>query len=296
MTHGHHLFPDFEQNAFRLPVWFARAGLSKYKPLVSMLRASWAQWAQADKDGLTHLAPFIVLFNAPPAKIRKEVGGHVWHRIRTANVTTNANRMVLRLVGGWTLEEAMEWPVHERRGALKLVKFNHKSELLTAFRHTAPGERVLDNLILARDFTRMGGMIDPTWGKGRLKREHDALAMKRALDSSDPTPWAKPWFCDIDGYTFTLLTSETELAMEGISQRHCCRSYARSCRNGVETVFSILGPERATMSWNSRYQELQVKAFANRAVKTATRWAAHRAISKYLLELVDRKNNRGERE
>lgn len=293
MTHTSTLFPDWAETAFIQPRWFVRAGLSKYRPLVTMLRASWSHWAQADKDGLTHLAPFTVIYNAPPNEIRRQVGGHVWHRIRTANVTTNANRMVLRLVGGWTLEEAMEWPVHERRGALRLLKFNHKSELLTAVRHTAPGERVLDNLITARDFTSMGGMIDPTWGKGRLKREHDALVMKRALASSDPTPWAKPWFCDIDGYTFTLLKSETELAVEGATQRHCCRSYARSCRDGWETVFSIMGPERATMSWNSRYQGLQVKAFANRTVTAATRRAAQLAINKYLTEKSDRDADEG---
>lgn len=288
MTHHSALFPAFEMNAFRMPQWFIGHGLHNYKPLVTMLRASWQHWAEADADGLTNLSPIIMMFNAPPPEIKKQVGGHIWHKMRTASTKANVNRMVLRLVGGWSLEEAMEWPVHERRHAKTLIKSATKSGLLLACRHTQPGQKLMDNYRMALDFARLGGTIDPTWGRKRLKREHDALAMQQALKSSDPTPWAKPWHCDIDGYAFTLLKSEAELAMEGISQRHCCRSYAQACRNGTETVFSIMGPERATVSWNSRLNELQVKAFANGFVRQETRRAASRCVSQYLLHKVGR--------
>lgn len=280
------LFPAFEMNAFKMPQWFISHGLHNYRPLITTLRASWQHWAEADADGMTNLSPIIMMFNAPPSEIKKQVGGHTWHKMRTASTKANVNRMVLRLVGGWSLEEAMEWPVHERRHAKTLIKIATKSTLLLACRHTRPGQRLMDNYRTALDFTRLGGTIDPTWGRKRLKREHDALAMQRALRKSDPTPWAKAWHCDIDGYTFTLLKSETELAMEGISQRHCCRSYARACRNGTETVFSIMGPERATVSWNSRFNELQVKSFANGAVKPGTKRAAERCVKRYFDELL----------
>ncbi|MEL6646983.1 MAG: hypothetical protein AAFQ05_04650 [Pseudomonadota bacterium] len=223
-----------------------------------------------------------MIYNAPPAEIKKTVGGHNWHKLRTSSTKANVNRMVLRLVGGWSFEEAMEWPAHERRHAKSFLKFSTKSVLLIACRHTQPGERLLDNYRLAEDFVRLGGTIYLTWGRKRLKREHDALAVKRALDSSDPTPWANPWYFDIGGYTFTLLESEAELAIEGASQRHCCRSYAQACRYGTETAFSIIGPERATMSWNSRLDALQVKSFANGPVSSKTKTAASRCVSEYL--------------
>ncbi|MBO9451473.1 PcfJ domain-containing protein [Tropicibacter sp. R16_0] len=286
MTDHSALFPAYEMNAFKRPEWFYRYGLSRYKPLVTMLRASWEHWAETDADGLSHLSPFVMMFNAPPTSIKKQAGGHIWREIRTASVKTNVNRATLKLVGGWSLEEAMEWPVHERRHALKLLQHSTKSPLLIACRHTRKGERVYDNLLIARDFQRLGGVIDPKWGRKRLNREHDALAVRKAMETSCPIPWAKAWYNDIDGFTFSLLKSEIELAIEGASQRHCCRSYANACREGRETVFSIMGPERATMSWNSRYQDLQVKAFANRAVQPATRDAAMKCINKYLINQI----------
>ena len=288
MTHHSALFPAFEMNAFKMPQWFIGHGLHNYKPLVTMLRASWEHWAEADADGLSHLSPMILMFNAPPPEIKRRVGGHTWHKMRTASIKANVNRMVLRLVGGWSLEEAMEWPTHERRHAKSLIKSGAKSELLLACRHTQPGQKLMDNYRMALDFARLGGTIDPAWGRKRLKQEHDALALQQALKSSDPTPWAKAWHCDIDGYSFRLLKSEAELAMEGVAQRHCCRSYAKDCRKGIETVFSVMGPERATMSWNRRFSELQVKSFANGFAKQDTKRAAERCVERYFNELLGR--------
>lgn len=282
------LFPAFEMNAFRMPQWFIAYGLGNYTPLVTMLRSSWEHWAQAEADGLTNLAPIILMFNAPPAQIKRSVGGHVWHQMRTASTKTNVNRMALRLIGGWSLAEAMEWPIGERRHAKTLADRGTKSALLIACRHTQRGEKLFDNYRMALDFQRLGGTIDPTWGRKRLKREHDALSMKRAMVSSDPTPWERPWFCDIDDYSFSLLKSETELAIEGLAQRHCCRSYAQACREGREVVFSIMGPERATLSYDLKYLSLQVKAAANKPVLPATLRAAERCINRYFTDQADR--------
>lgn len=282
-----HLFKEWNATAFKPPSWFTAHGLNKYKPLVTMLRTSWEHWARADRDGLSNLAPFIVIYNKPPAEIKKIVGGHTWHQIRTASAKINANRMVLRLVGGWSLEEAMLWPVRERKHAQTYLRNSGKSELVIACRHAGSDGLIMENLETARDFVRLGGTIDPQWGRKRLKREHDALAMKKAMQQSDPTPWEKAWFCDVGDYTVTLLKSETELAFEGIAQRHCCRSYALACREGKETVFSIQGPERATASWNAPFMQMQIKGFANRSVSTATRLAMETAFDKYSDHLAE---------
>lgn len=284
MTHDTNLFPSFDARAHALPKWFIAFGLKGNERLVSALLRSRKHWEQAEADGLGHLTPIIMVYNAPPKEIRKTVGGHIWQRIRTASRRANANRMVLMLYGGWTLDEAMEWPEKETRRALRFLGEASKDSLLIACRHTQPGHRLINNFYLARDFQRMGGKIDPNWGRKRLKKEHDALAVKKALSGSDPKPWAKRWYCDIEGYTFTLLNSETELAMEGAMQRHCCRSYASLCRAGHEIVFSIMGRERATMSWNRNIKSLQVKAFANGPVSPATKRAARLCIERYLRE------------
>ena len=277
------LFPEYEMGAFRLPPWFIRYGLKNHHHLVRMARNSWKHWAQTDADGCENLSPFVMMYGEPPKEIKKIVGGHMWNRIRTATTKTNLDRMVLYTLLGWTLDEAMCWPEREKRHAMGFINSPYsKSVLLVACRHTKPGEKLLHHFQLARDIERMGGTIDPTVGRKRLRRQHDALVLKREQERSDPTPWAPPWRCRIDGYTFTLLTSALDLAVEGASQRHCCRSYADACREGREIVFKIDGPQRATVSWNTHYQSLQVKTAWNGEPNQETREAAQRCVEKYL--------------
>lgn len=264
----------FTDTAFRLPSWFTRAGLKRYSTMVTMLRMSWRHQLQAEEDGLTNLCPMIMAYNAAPGDIKRIVKGHAWRNIHTASTALNTKRAILMLVGSWTLDEALCWPKHERTSTLTLLRKATKSELLIACRHTQTGERLVDNVILARDFCRMGGRIDPAWGRRRLRKEHDALALKNVLKNADATPWCEPWQSEIYGYRFCLLNSEAALALEGKVQGHCAGSYAHRCRNGIEFVFSISGPERATMSFSSERGHLQVKGRFNKPVNLDTKSAA----------------------
>lgn len=286
------LFPGWQMAAFKPPGWVRAHGLHNSPSFVSQVRLSWPHWGKAKEDGLDHLSPILVAFNASPQDVRDQVGGHAWHAIRTASRRTNVNRAALMHLGAWSLDEALCWPVGERRMANKLLTRCSKSELLIACKHTERGEKIMDHIVMARDFERMGGQIDRTWGRKRLKREHDALAMRRAVEASDPTPWAERWCVEIDGYRCTLLISEEELAIEGALQRHCVKTYAATARQGKELVFSIDGPERATAGYNRSGNYLQVRARLNGKVSKGTRLVAEAALTKYLAHLRDRERQR----
>lgn len=280
MTTGNHLYPDWAGPAVALPAWVSQYGLSRFKPLISRVYASAPKWVQADADGIANVTPIIVRYNLHPHQIKEQIGGEYWKRIHHAKLKTNLDRMVMMMVAGWSLDEAMLFPEKEQKRGLWLTKAEKGPALLACNLAEKRGE-LLEFLTMATDLRRMGGVIDPGWGRKRLKREHDAAAIKMMMERSDPTPWAKPWFCDVGAYSFRLLTSEAELAIEGITQRHCCRSYAKDCRTGKEVVMQIEGPERATCSWRPGLADIQVKLFANNAPSKETVMAARAARANF---------------
>lgn len=270
------LYPNWQEPIVKLPGWVVWFGLSKTAPVVGRVYASAPHWQQAEADGLTNVAPVLVLFNAAPREVRREIGGEAWKRVHHGSLKSNVDLLVLRMVMGWTLEEALQFPANHHRRA-KSYRGVGKSALLTACRLGRGDEDFRAQMIMARDVQRMGGELSPEWGRKRLKREHDALVMANVMRSADSTPWSRPWFHDVGDYSFSLLKSEAELVLEGACQRHCVSSYARAAKAGREVILRIEGAERATCSWRVGDSHIQVKGFANTDVTPACRSAAREA-------------------
>lgn len=282
------LYPDWAGQHFAIPAWFTRYGLCKFSRMKAELFQSAKKLQQLDADGLSNLAPIIVLYGANPSDIRAKIGGEKWKILHKSTQRANVDRLVLCRIAGWTIEEALTFPVKSSRRAKYFVNYP-KSALLAACRLGGERGDLVEQLIISQDIVRMGGTVDPSWGRKRTKREHDALVMQSAISKSNPEPWAKAWFFDLAGYSFALLKSETELAIEGAVQRHCVRSYAAACRSGKEFVLQITGEERATCSWRRGEAHLQVKGFANLAVTpqcVAAARAARKAYEKALARHV----------
>lgn len=275
------LYPDWAGQHFAIPAWFKRGGLGKLGRLKAELFQSAKRLEQLDADGLSNLAPIIVLFGANPSDIRAKIGGEKWKILHKSMTRVNVDRLVLCRIAGWTLEEALTFPEKSSRRAKYFLDYYTKSALLAACRLSGERCDLHEQLIIAQDIIRMGGTIDPSWGRKRTKREHDALVMQTAISKSNPEPWAKAWFFDVAGYSFSLLKSETEMAIEGAVQRHCVKSYTASCRSGKEFVLQITGEERATCSWRRGDPNLQVKGFANLAVTPQCVAAARAARKAY---------------
>jgi len=280
------LFSQWAGPRVETPDWLIQHGLLKYKPIVSMVYASAPIWQQAIADGIPNIAPIIAIFNKTPQEIRAIVGGAHWKLIHHGTLKSNVDRLVLRMVFGWSLDEAMLFPAKERTRAISYRRFT-KSSLLIACRLAEKPREFKEFLQLASDVQRMNVIIDPLWGRKRLRREHDAAAMRFVMRNADPTPWAAPWFYDIGDYSFSLLKSAAELALEGIQQRHCSGSYVAACKDGREFVMRIEGPERGTCSWRKGSSDMQVKCFANKEPNAETRIAALQARAVYLQHLRD---------
>lgn len=274
------LYPLWSGPRVALPEWVIRHGLVKYRPIVQRVYASADHWQQAEADGLGNIAPVLVRFNKSPSELRREVGGEAWKTIHHASLKSNVDRLVLTMIGGWSFEEAMIFPAKERKAAKSYLDLG-KSVLMLACRLSRDTGDLKNQIIIARDVQRLGGQLDQSWGRKRLKREHDALVLKNIVGQSNPTPWADAWFCDVGPFSFSLLKSETELAIEGGTQRHCAGSYAKDCRAGKEVVLRVEGPERATCSWSVGDFGIQVKGFANGKVSDACVKAAKEARLAY---------------
>lgn len=274
------LYPDWEPPTV-LPTWITNNGLSKNPRIVGRTYASAGIWKQAEEDNLKHIAPLIVQYNDHPSEIKKIVGSATWKNIHHSTLRANINRMVLCMIGGWTQEEAMLFPPENRRKALPLLKIYPKTVLITACRLVKPKEDIAEVSILINDTLRMGGEVPASMGRKRLQKLHDELAARRVYSNADNTPWAKPWFCEVDGYSFALLKTQAELILEGRMQRHCVGSYAHACRAGRQVVLSITGPTRATCSWDPRHSHIQVKGFANKEVSIKLKDCVCQARRKY---------------
>lgn len=278
------LYPDWTGPRTALPNWVVSYGLSKRPVIVQRVYASAFHWKQAEIDGLSNIAPMLVRFNRSPSEIRRQIGGEYWKRIHHDTLKANVDKLVLMMVLGWSLDEAMLFPSNIKKRANYYIKAS-KSAMLLASRLHARGGDFMQFYIMANDINRMGGTLDQTWGRKRTKAEHDALVMKRVMASTNNTPWAKAWFYDVGPYSFSLLKSESELVIEGATQRHCVGSYAKACREGREFVLRVEGKERATCSWAKGDNAMQIQGFANTDVSKECRLAAKEARLAFLESL-----------
>ncbi|QFT81182.1 hypothetical protein FIU89_11230 [Roseovarius sp. THAF27] len=283
------LYPDWTGPVVELPGWAST--FRKCRPILSRIYASSRHWQQAEKDGIRHVSPILVAFCASPAEVKAQVGAGLWKQVHHAKLTSNKHRLTLMLRMGWSFEQSLIWPTSRRFDPWKYRSYGN-AKLHQAARLAGDDGDVVEWLLLLRDCARMGVQIDPSWGRKRLCREHDAAALKAVVARSDPTPWSKPWFFDFDGYSFSLLASESALATEGVTMSHCVRSYTYECRKGREFVLSVQGRERATCSWRIGDRAIQVKGRFNRPVTPRCRKAAKAARTAY--EGVLREQSGGE--
>jgi hypothetical protein len=144
-----------------------------------------------------------------------------------------------------------------RTGILPLVSsyYMHSMEikgcLLTAAK-IAPRIKDFDSTVdIVRDTIRMaeraGVEVNHNWSYRRWSEEHDRLSWDVARKGYSEKKFAEHLSFTLQGYTFTLLTSQADIAAEGMQMRHCVASYAHTASIGNYAVFKIEGKERATL-------------------------------------------------
>jgi hypothetical protein len=240
---------------------------------------------EAEVDGLYHLIPAIVVFQASPSAIRREIGPAAWRRI--AHNSRTRNMRIMQTVEKVSVANGVEWKdnfvklLEVRSGLLGGFMWLDENALDAA--RLAPrsnARSLLETTHIIRDARRMIGQINPSWGLARIKREHDAAMLESRLKVFSAEDFTQPWVFDADGLQANLLTSPLAINVEGDTQHHCVGSYWRDASRGSYAVLKVDGKERATVGmWHSPdgWSVDQVYAACNAPVTDACRAFAFKA-------------------
>ena len=228
-----------------------------HRDALTMLNQQREEVLRAESDGLRQLVPLMAYTGFSPQEIRREVGRAAWRRLSNNSPTRNmhlsrlayrASRYGSRNVCA-SLSEVLEVKSGIARRASVLAGADcDLSDLKHASRISTVEDLdiVLDTI---RDAKRMGA-YNPGWSLRRLEREHEAASRRSILKDYSTEEFSPPLVVEVDGYRFSRLTSQADVASEGAAMRHCVASYAGDCSRGVYAVFKVEGKERATLGVN----------------------------------------------
>ena len=263
----------------------------KYDPsLVTMANASLPYVNEAERDGLYHLIPAILLYGTSPQGIRAKIGRGAWRRVATNSMSRNLLLMRAARRGRREgLEEAFIRLLDLPSGVLPAVHNGGDEDEAIAAKIT-PRKRVIEfdrTLHIVRDTRRMmlPDEFNSQWGLARMQREHE-LATKAIMQRQYSTKaFAAPWSFAEGGFSAELLTSQADIATEGAIQHHCVASYARSAAMRKYAVFRIDGKERATAGVVNHIVD-QVYGACNAQVSDECRAFASKVAARYAAALT----------
>lgn len=243
---------------------------------------------QAQMDGIEQVAPICVAFGLPPDMARAKIGKGLWKRVHASKLNHNVHRGHLKLTTRLDFETIMAIPTGALNEAHGMIKHRGEQAFAVAVQMAKTRADLRRILHIVADCQRMGAQINPQWSERRLNEEHDMQARAWAKRTVSPTPWAEPWSCEINGYSFTRLVSDADYAEEGQVMRHCVASYANGGRSGRETTFRIEGAHRATVSFGHG-GHIEIKGKFNSPVPVTCLVAAKGAWDAFRKESHDRK-------
>lgn len=270
------LYPQWKPP--ELPDWITKFGMKRDGAVLNRWALARDHVRQVEADGIGHVGPMLLLHARDVSGSRAMIGKALWKNIHNSTVYVNAHRMRLVLSFSMPLDQVMQFPAGNLRGAIKVAQYWNGEHLPYAARNATKEIPVREVTTLLRDHLRMGGDFNPDWSINRLRKEHDRRVVEQKVHGASDVPWADPWEFETKGYRFELLRSNRDFAVESAQQRHCVQSYASAAFSGREIVMRITGKERATCSWRThRYdRHIQVKTFANGSPSKACREAAFR--------------------
>lgn len=215
---------------------------------------------QAVKDNTINLIPLMLEFQEDPQQLRKRFGKGLWKQL--AHTSKTRMKLLAPLLRESTELTSMATElISLRTGILPLVSSYYlhnmgiKGCLLTAAKIAPRIKDFEQTLDVVRDTMRManryGTEVNLNWSWRRWKEVHDRMSWEVARDRYPSTKFAEDCVFTEDGYTFTLLTSQVDIAAEGIQMRHCVASYAHRASNRNYNVFKVEGKERATLGLNT---------------------------------------------
>jgi hypothetical protein len=204
---------------------------------------------QAVKDKTINLIPLMLEFQEDLQQLRKRFGKGLWKQL--AHTSKTRMKLLAPLLRYSTELTSL------RTGILPLVSCYHMTTMdidrhvLTAAKVAPRIEDFERTLGIVRDTMRMadraGVEVNHNWSWRRWNEEHDRLSWDVARKGYSEKKFAEDCVFTQGDYTFTLLTSQADIAAEGMQMRHCVASYAHTASIGNYAVFKIDGKERATL-------------------------------------------------
>jgi hypothetical protein len=211
---------------------------------------------QAVKDRTINLIPLMLQYEEDTQQLRKRFGKGLWKQL------SHTSKTRMRYLAPM-LKRNVDY-VSVRTGILKQTglweNFTYRnspdfdSARLTAAK-VAP--RVIDferTESMIKDTLRMAqrnrSEVNYDWSYRRWHEEHEFLSREINKSKFSEKKFAEDCVFTQGGYTFTLLTSELDIATEGNTMKHCVSSYARKASKGHYAVFKVEGKERATLGLN----------------------------------------------
>jgi hypothetical protein len=208
---------------------------------------------QAVKDHTINLIPLMLTYEEDTQQLRKRFGKGLWKQL--SHTSKTRMRYLAPL-----LHKNTEF-VTVRTGILKKISiweefvYRNNPEFDPAKIAAAKiAPRVADfehTEMVIRDTLRMAqrqrSEVNYDWSYRRWNEEHELLSREINKSRFPDKKFTEDCIFTEGGYTFTLLTSQLDIATEGNTMKHCVSSYARTASNGDYAVFKVEGKERATL-------------------------------------------------
>jgi PcfJ-like protein len=200
---------------------------------------------QAVRDNTVNLLPLMLKKKMDTQQLKSLYGKGLWKKL--AN-TSKSRMKYLALV----IDHNPEWAdirtciLDEVRGYAGW----DDSEILAAkvapkagtYRRTH--HLIQDTQRMAR---QLGEEVNRKWSLKRWNEEHDRMTKEVTAKKYSSNDFAEVVVYEEGPYTFTLLTNQRDIAIEGTVMKHCVASYAMAAARGNYAVFKVEGKERATL-------------------------------------------------
>lgn len=202
---------------------------------------------QAVKDNTLNLLPLMIRTGMNTQELKQRFGSGTWKKI----AKTSKSRMMYLSQYLEVEDESVKGWVDIRTCMLRAASgLHHDVELIAA--KIAPKAGTLrateiliyDTMEMAK---RLGETCNPNWSYRRWNEAHDEFTKNFYTKKYSSKPFTEVVSYEEGPYTFTLLNSQSEIAIEGSTMRHCVGSYAERAARGDYAVFKVEGKERATL-------------------------------------------------
>lgn len=241
---------------------------------------------QAVKDKTLNLLPLMLHTGMDTQQLKQHFGKGLWKRL--ANTSKSRMAYLAPMV-----KHNPDW-IDVRTGILArhqtfVSRYATSGSYIIAakiaptikdYRQTS--DIVFDTMRMAE---QCGSEVNKDWSYRRWKEEHETLSKLILTKDFTTVPFTDVVTYQKDGYTFTLLNTQFDIALEGKTMRHCVGSYAKKASLGDYHVFKVEGHgERATLGVRDYVEELkfdQCYGHCNQSVSDRLNTAAHKIVKEH---------------